>query len=98
MGLVALRNVPIAAVFCLPTLALGMEARLRERAAQRAARAATGSRSSVALGRRLLEIGAAVVILVGAMIVLVPRGVGDGITANIDKRFPVQGVALLQGR
>ena len=36
MGLLALRNVPIAAVFCLPTLALGMESRLRERAAQRA--------------------------------------------------------------
>ena len=36
MGLLALRNVPIAAVFSLPTLALGMESRLRERAAQRA--------------------------------------------------------------
>ena len=50
------------------------------------------------LGRRLLEIGAAVVILIGAMIVLVPRGVGDGITESIDKRFPVQGVDAAQGR
>jgi hypothetical protein len=95
MGLLALRNVPIAAVFCLPTLALGMESRLRERAAQRAKEPKQAS-SSVQLGRRLLEIGAAVVILIGAMIVLVPRGVGDGITANIDKRFPVQSIALLK--
>jgi hypothetical protein len=95
MGLLALRNVPIAAVFSLPTLALGMEARLRERAA-RQSREPRQTSSSVAFGRRLLEIGAAVMIVIGAMIVLVPRGVGGGITANIDKRFPVQGVALLK--
>ena len=95
MGLVALRNVPIAAVFGLPTLALGMEARLRERAAKRAREPRQPS-SSIQLGRRMLEIGAAVVILIGAMIVLVPRGVGDGITASIDRRFPVQGVEVLK--
>ena len=66
------------------------------------ARRAAGPRSrrhassSVQLGRRLLEIGAAVIIIVGAMIVLVPRGLGEGITANIDKRFPVQGVAAAE--
>ena len=96
MGLVALRNVPIAAVFCLPTLALGMEARLRERAARRAQRTAAAHPRRSQLGRRMLEIGAAVIIVIGAMIVLVPRGLGDGITANIDKRFPVQGVAALK--
>jgi hypothetical protein len=95
LGLVALRNVPIAAVFCLPTLALGMEARLRERAAKRAREPRQPS-SSIQLGRRMLEIGAAVVILIGAMIVLVPRGVGDGITPSIDRRFPVQGVEVLK--
>ena len=44
----------------------------------------------------MLEIGAAVIIIAGAMAVLVPRGLGEGITANIDKRFPVQGVAALK--
>jgi hypothetical protein len=95
MGLLALRNVPIAAVFCLPTLALGMEDRLRQRAAQRASEPRE-VKPSVALSRRMMEIGAAVFIVIGAMIVLVPRGLGEGITANIDKRFPVQGLAALK--
>ena len=95
LGLLALRNVPIAAVFCLPTLALGMEARLQERLARRM-KEPKPLAPSVALGRRLLEIGAAVVIVIGAMIVLVPRGLESGIGPNIDKRFPVQGVAMLQ--
>lgn len=94
LGLVALRNVPIAAVFCLPTLALGLEARLRERAAHRASRRPMAP--SLALGRRMLELGTAVVVVIGAMIVLVPRGIGDGITTNIEKRFPVQGIAELR--
>ncbi|HYM52578.1 MAG TPA: hypothetical protein VEW45_03730, partial [Candidatus Dormibacteraeota bacterium] len=54
MGLVALRNVPIAAVFCLPTLALGLEARLRERTGQCSARPMSPAR---ARDRRLIEIG-----------------------------------------
>jgi hypothetical protein len=95
MGLLALRNVPIAAVFCLPTLALGMEDRLRARAAMRT-NPPREMKPSVALSRRTMEIGAAVVIVIGAMLVLVPRGLGEGITANVDKRFPVQGVAALK--
>jgi hypothetical protein len=95
MGLVALRNVPIAAVFCLPTLALGMEARLSERAAKRS-REPREAKPSAALGRRVMEIGTAVIIVIGAMIVLVPRGVGEGITENIEKRFPTRAVAMLQ--
>ena len=50
----------------------------------------------MALGRRLLEIGAAVVIVIGAMVVLLPPGVGEGVTNNIRKRFPVDGVELLR--
>jgi hypothetical protein len=95
MGLVALRNVPIAAVFGLPSLALGMEARLRERAARQASEPRE-TKPSVALGRRVMEIGAAVIIVIGAMIVLVPRGVGDGITRNLEKRFPIQAVEMLK--
>jgi hypothetical protein len=95
MGLLALRNVPIAAVFCLPTLALGMEARLRDRAAK-GVHEPRPVAPSAQLGRRILEIGTAVIIVIGAMIVLVPRGLGEGITANIQDRFPVQGVAMLK--
>jgi hypothetical protein len=94
LGLVALRNVPIAAVFCLPTLALGLEARLRERAAHRAIRRPMAP--SRALGRRLMEVGTAVIVVIGATLVLAPRGMGGGITADIERRFPVQGVAELQ--
>jgi hypothetical protein len=92
LGLVALRNVPIAAVFCLPALALGLEARLQERYPLRSRRMAP----SRALGRRLMELGTAVIVVIGAMVVLVPAGVGTGVTANVAKRFPVDAVLLLQ--
>jgi hypothetical protein len=94
MGLVALRNVPIAAVFSLPTLALGIQDRLEARAAGRPApRQMPPSR---ALGRRVMEMGTAVVVVAGALVVLVPRGVGDGVTQSIERRFPVPAVELLQ--
>lgn len=95
LGLVALRNVPIAAVFSLPTLALGLEARLREREANRAQR--RPMKPSLALGRRLMELGAALLVVAGSLVVLVPPGVGAGVEANISKRFPVPAVELLQG-
>jgi hypothetical protein len=91
LGLVALRNVPIAAVFALPTLALGLQDRLAARASTRAGSMAP----SRALGRRLLELGSAAVVVMGALVVLVPPGVGDGPRANIAKRFPVNAVAEL---
>jgi hypothetical protein len=90
MGLFSLRNVPIAAVFCLPTLALGLQDRLASRAS---ARPMAPSR---ALGRRLLEMGAAAIVVIGALAVLVPPGVGEGVRANIAQRFPVPSVQLLQ--
>jgi hypothetical protein len=94
LGLVALRNAPIAAVFCLPTLALGLEARLNDRAA--AHRSSRPRKPSVALGRRLIELGAALLVVVGSMAVLVPRGLEAGIDTNIAKRFPVGGVEQLR--
>ena len=90
LGLVSLRNVPIAAVFCLPTLALGLQDRLAFRASPRP------MAPSRALGRRLLEMGAAVIVVIGALVVLVPPGVGDGPRANIAQRFPVAAVAELR--
>jgi hypothetical protein len=92
MALLALRNAPIAAVFCMPTLALGLESRLRSRDAGRKRRARS---PSVARGRRLIELAAAAVVVAGATAVLVPRAIGDGIDANIATRFPVEGIDRL---
>jgi hypothetical protein len=50
---------------------------------------------SRALGRRLLEMGAAAIVVIGALVVLVPPGVGEGPRANIASRFPVDAVAEL---
>ena len=91
LGLAALRNAPIAAVFSLPTLALGMEARFGSRWGR-----AKPLPPDRALGRRLLEIGAGVVIVIGALIVLVPAGIGSAIDEDISDRFPVPAVQLLQ--
>ena len=95
MGLVALRNVPIAAVFACRRWRLALKRGCANVPPN--GRANRGSRR-----RRFSSVGGcwrsvtAVVILIGAMIVLVPRGVGDGITASIDRRFPVQGVEVLK--
>jgi len=94
LGLAALRNVPIAAVFCLPTLALGIQARLAHREATRPARPMRPER---ALGRRVMEIGAAIVVVVGAMVVLLPSGLGDNVEENIAEHFPVAAMDLLEG-
>jgi hypothetical protein len=51
---------------------------------------------SLALGRRLIELGTAVVVVAGSLVVLVPPGVGDGVAANFRTRFPVPAVELLR--
>lgn len=95
MGLIALRNVPIAAVFCLPTMALGMQDRLRARGWDAVYRLKPMAPSR-ALGRRLMELGTAVIVVIGAMIVLVPAGVGEGVTRNLEKRFPTAAIEILR--
>ncbi len=40
--------------------------------------------------------GRQLIVVIGALFVLVPAGVGEGVTANIEKRFPVPSVQLLQ--
>jgi hypothetical protein len=89
MGLLALRNVPIAAVFSLPVLAMALQARFRIREPRTMS-------TQRALGRRVMEIGTAVIVVIGALIILVPPGVGAGVTRNIEKRFPVPSVELLR--
>jgi hypothetical protein len=92
LGLLALRNIPIAGVFCMPTLAFGLEARLRERSAKRTPSPMNPSR---ALGRRVMELTTALVVVIGSMAVLIPRPLTAAIDANIAKRFPVAGVDRL---
>ncbi|HEX2141524.1 MAG TPA: hypothetical protein VHK28_04500, partial [Candidatus Limnocylindria bacterium] len=95
LGLVALRNVPIAAVFSLPTLAVGLESRLRARTARKPLPGPMGP--SRALGRRVMELGTALIVVAGALVILIPPGVGNGPRANIAERFPVEGVEELRG-
>jgi hypothetical protein len=94
MGLLALRNAPIAAVFAMPTLVMGFEARLRARdEARRQRRPMAPSR---ALGRRVLELVTALVIALGSVAVLVPRDLNAAIDKSLDTRFPVAGVDALE--
>ncbi|HEX3219897.1 MAG TPA: hypothetical protein VHU77_07720, partial [Candidatus Limnocylindria bacterium] len=95
LGLIALRNVPIAAVFCLPTMALGMQSRLSARGWD-VSRRKKPLPTSRALGRRVMELGTAVIVVIGAMFVLVPRGLGPSIDADLAKRFPLAGVRMLR--
>ncbi|MBA3688813.1 MAG: hypothetical protein H0W81_08300 [Chloroflexi bacterium] len=92
LGLLALRNVPVGVVLCMPTLAMGLEARLRNRVAGRERRPLAPSR---ALGRRVMELIAAVAIAVGSIAVLVPRDMKAAIDTDIAERFPMIGVDKL---
>jgi len=92
MSLIALRNAPIAAVFCLPTLALGLESRLRERAARRRTRPTS---PRVAFGRRIIEMAAALVVVIGSLAVLLPPVFGSGLDRAIEERFPAASVDVL---
>ncbi len=92
LGLAALRNVPVAVVLCMPTLVLGLEDRLRQREAGHPRRPMAPSR---ALGRRVLELIAALAIAIGSIAVLVPRDMNAAIDANLLRRFPIAGVDRL---
>ena len=92
VGLLALRNIPVAGVFCMPTLAFGLESRLRERSAQKTTRPMNSSR---ALGRRVMELMTALVVVVGSMAVLIPRPLTAAIDKELAERFPVAAVDRL---
>ncbi len=92
MGLLALRNVPVAVVLCMPTLVLGLEDRLRQRAERRPPKPIPPAR---ARGRRWMEMAASLAIVVGSIAVLVPRDMNGAIDTNLAKRFPIAGVDRL---
>ena len=67
MALVALRNSPVAAVLATPTLALGLEDRIRSRwGAHRAAA------PRVAVRRRMLELVTGIVVVAGSFAIFLP--------------------------
>lgn len=67
MALVALRNAPVAAVLATPTLALGLEDRLR---AWRGEHRPAATR--IAGARRAMEIAAALAVVIGAFVIFAP--------------------------
>jgi hypothetical protein len=95
LALLALRNAPIAAVFAMPTLVMGFEARLRDRD-ERKARQRRPMAPSRQLGRRVMEFFTALVIAVGSMAVLIPRDLNAAIDRSLGTRFPVAGVDALE--
>jgi len=85
-ALLATRNVPIAAILVLPTLAVGLGDRLPTRVVARPAR--------VQLGRRIMELGLAAVIVGAAAAILpsLPAVAGNHV---IPRTFPVEAVERL---
>ena len=92
MSLLALRNAPIAAVWAVPTLALGLEDRLASRRGTRR----PAYRPSVAVTRRAMELTLAAVVIVTAFAIAVPPSLTAAASANVAKRFPVNAVDVLE--
>ena len=95
MALLALRNAPIAAIFAMPTLVMGLEARLREWDDRRN-RQKKPMAPSRALGRRVMELVTALAIALGSMAVLIPRDLDAAMDESLGSRFPVAGVDVLE--
>jgi hypothetical protein len=91
MALVALRNSPVAAVLAAPTLALGLEDRLREwRGAHRPAV------PKMARARRVMEGLAALVVVTGALVIFLPPGITTSpAEQQLNAGYPVEAVDLL---
>jgi len=67
MALVALRNGPVAAVLATPTMALGLEDRIRSRwGAHRVAA------PRIAVGRRMLEVVTGILVVAGSFVIFLP--------------------------
>lgn len=92
MALVALRNAPVAAVLAIPTLALGLEDRLRAwRGDHRPASA------RMALGRRGMEMAAALAVVIGALVIFAPPGLTRSPSVQqAEAGYPIDAVNLLE--
>lgn len=89
MGLISLRNVPIAVVAAVPVLAMGIHARLP------AARALS---ARVATRRRLMEAAVAVMTIAAALVILVPRDPAAASADAVAEKYPSRAIDLLAER
>jgi hypothetical protein len=83
MSLVSLRNEPLAAVWALPVIAIGLPARVRTRV-----------RNSQAVGRRIIEMAAAALVIVAAVVIIGPQILSPAQALERSK-LPVTGVDRL---
>jgi len=90
MGLLALRNAPLAALLAMPTLAHTLNSYLPRRASTR------DRPSSVAMGRRIMELVAGVAVALLAWVILVPPDADAASLEAADKAFPVEAVEVLE--
>ena len=89
MGLVALRNAPLAALLAMPTLAHTLDVYLPRRVIARERPA------SVVIGRRLMELAVGIVIAIAAWVILVPADADAAAIETAAEAFPVQAVEQL---
>ncbi len=88
LSLSSIRNVPLLAIWAVPTLAFGLNDRVQSHLARR-----PGPRQD--LGRRLLELGAAALVMIVAIVVLFPRDLTGRMEGSFEGQYPVKGVDIL---
>lgn len=98
MSLVALRNAPLAALFAVPTLALGLDSRLAEWQSRRGerGRAPRPAAPSVQAGKRVMELTLAGVVVAGGLLVTLPGSPFRTITTETSARYPAEAVSYLE--
>jgi hypothetical protein len=94
--LFAMRVVPIAAVVCMPILAFGLDDLLPSR--QSPLGPASRASGRPGNGRRLMDVGLALVIAVASYVVLVPKDLAASVSAEEVRRFPAAQIAILRQR
>jgi hypothetical protein len=92
LGVLSMRNVPVFAIWAIPTLAIGLDARIRgpEPGRRRRSRGEAGP-----FARRAIELLAATAVIVGALTLLLPRDLNARIADDVERANPVEGVDAL---
>jgi len=89
LGLASVRNEPIAAILAVPSLGFGIEERLGRFRPRREA-----LRPSIAVGRRVLELGTAAIVAIAAALILLPSSPLQIVRVPPDP-YPTQAVTVL---
>ncbi|MDQ4034386.1 MAG: hypothetical protein M3153_00505, partial [Chloroflexota bacterium] len=90
MGLLALRNAPIAAILAMPTLSHTLDACLPGRHADQACP------RSLAVGRRIIELAIGVAVAVSAWVILMPANADAASLEVARSKFPTKAVTQLR--